>query len=296
MTNHFCFICNNNIVLENNNGRDYDSTKHYLLCKICITSTNICSKSRCKDMYLLSDRDLHGTKYLFIKNPNNHNRYYLYIDIEKIIVKKYGNLDKLKKLLNKKENNIQILQQNKQQKINRRKNKLIKALQEHKLEFNNNGDSYMYINYGEPSINTIIEQEMQKNSNKMIRRLRLANALSRVNIKLDETLESVNNYINNTEYTYPPGTNINKVVKDIEMEYFLKHYTNYPILIKSMNKKMATELALKQYINNNTNNTNNNTNNINEINKLNDLNSLNHLPDSVSKKINELNEIKLSFD
>ena len=225
MTKYVCNNCDSNIILTNkNDSRDYDPTKHYLLCKKCINkiinSAGLCSKSKCKQMFSFTDNDLLRTKYLFIRNPNNHHRYYLYSDIEKIIIHKYGNLESFKNAIEQKEHRIKIIKQQKAHKINKRRDKLVQALRDNKLEFNNIGDSFMYINYGEPSIEKIIKKEIKKTSRKLTRRQILAKALSKINIKLDESLESVYNFINGIGIS----GDIDETIKAIEMEYFYKEY------------------------------------------------------------------------
>jgi hypothetical protein len=242
---HICTYCNKKLRINNLkiDSKIYDATKHFLLCKNCVTTTIVCSKSKCKEMYLLTDTDLIGIKILYIANLNNSTSYYLYSDIETIITNKYGNVDSLKKKLKKRESRKQSINEKKQKIIAKRKQELINALDENKLEFNNYGDTFMYINYGKPDIETIIKKEVKKTSKRMTRRRRLSKALSKVNIKLDETLESVNNYINNNN-----NNTLDEVVRAVEIEYFFKYKTDYDELSKTMDYTEAKDIAMQQYM------------------------------------------------
>lgn len=245
MTLYNCINCDDNIILKNNNGRDYDPSKHYLLCKQCINGTNICSKLKCNENYLLTNNDLHPLKYLYIVNPSNCKKYYLYSDIEKVIAQKYGNIDSLKKTMNEREKKLDLIKQKKLHKIDNRRNELVKALQENKLEFQNYGNSFMYINYGQSSVEDIIKEEIKKTSNKMVKRQILALALSKVNITLDESLSSVYNFINGVGYK----NDIDEVVKAVEIEHFFKYNTDYNKLVKNMgiDEIVAKDIAIKRY-------------------------------------------------
>lgn len=223
--------------------RKYDPIKHYILCKECIKNTKLCSRSKCKDKFMLTDKDIHRLKYLFITNSNNQNKFFLYNDIEKIIISKYGSLDNLKKIYTQKKEKLKQQEQKKLDIINDRKNKLIEAFKVNKLEFKYHGDCYLYINYGEPSIDSIIEKELKNITYKNQRRFILAKALSKVNIKLDESLESCYNYINSIGYK-----DLDETVRAVELEYFFKHKTNYNELINVYNKQKAMDIAFKKYL------------------------------------------------
>ena len=74
----------------------------------------------------------------------------------------------------------------------------------------------------------------------------MAGRLEKINIPLDESIESCNRYIKNI------GTlTLEETIKDIEIEYFLIQNTNYKELLKSNNKEKARDLALEYYMKNN---------------------------------------------
>ena len=111
-----------------------------------------------------------------------------------------------------------------------------------KLEFKNYGDAYSYIHYGKPSLENIINDELDKNKQKNTRRMMLAKELHKLNIPLDETLNSCYEYINNIN-----NKPIEDVVRHIEIENFLKHKTNYNELRKKYNDVTAKEIAIRNY-------------------------------------------------
>ena len=130
---------------------------------------------------------------------------------------------------------------NENNKIEREK-KIREIFQFNKLEFKNFGDVYAYINYGKPDLETVVNNEIIKITNKHNRRIILANELKKLNILLDESLKSCYEYIN--EISTKP---LDDVVRCIEIEYFLKHNTNYDKLLEKYDIKKARELAIRKY-------------------------------------------------
>lgn len=234
MNQNCCQLCNAPVY------QTCDITKYYILCYTCIKSNIIYSKTHCKKEFMLNDNDLKNIK--MVRFNNNYN-YYLYVDIEKIILNKYGSLANLRLLI--KDNNVkQETKKIKSQNIqNIREKKLKEVLKHNKLEFRNHGNFYSYIHYGIPTLETIVMDELKKHKEKVERRQQLSNELSKLDIPLDETLKSCYEYIYNLTNKPLPV-----VIRNIEVEHFLKHETDYDILCKTYSSETAQEIALKKYV------------------------------------------------
>lgn len=121
------------------------------------------------------------------------------------------------------ENKYDILLNGKEKKMLERKNDLMTHFLDNKLEYKEYGDCYLYVKYGKPPIDEIIENEKKKIRIKNKRRIKLAEKLSERNIDFDENNKLCHDYINNI------GCNgLHDTIRLIEIE----NYTN-----KNNNKK-----------------------------------------------------------
>ena len=193
--NNKCVTCNKEI-LFNPFTRQYNMNNNFLVCKVCMKTVNIYSKLKCKKILALHDNDLNGLKHLYIENMNNNSKFYLYSDLEQVIVNKYGSVDNMKHHRSRKTSRIRKRQDKKRAESQKRKEKIKQKLKENKLDFKNHGDIYSYINYGKPSIQEIIKSQNEKNSRKNSRRIQLAKALITINKHFDESSDVCYNYIN----------------------------------------------------------------------------------------------------
>ena len=112
-----------------------------------------------------------------------------------------------------------------------------------KLEYKNYGDCFSFVYYGDPSIETVIENELKKLDCKSARKIKLAEQLLKLNIPLDETLPSCYNYINNIGCK-----NLYQTIRAIEVEYFFKYKTDYIKLLNTYSPHQAKDIALQKYI------------------------------------------------
>jgi len=189
--NYYCHSCNkhlkNSILYKN-------YIDEHLFCNLCLKSQKVCSRSKCKKIFLLSDNDINGLKKIFI---NSNQQFFLYNDVKKVVLNKYGTMKNLENiLLDKKRNkDIKITKQN-NSKLDR-ENKLREALIINKLEYKNYGDCYSYIHYGKPSLETVIFNELKKNQEKSNRRTILAMELNKLGLTLDESIPLHYEFINN---------------------------------------------------------------------------------------------------
>lgn len=218
---------------------NYSENKHYLLCKKCLGETDVCSKSKCKKIFLLSDNDLKNTRFIY---ASNQYQFYVYDDVKNVVNNKYGSIENLQKIINA--NKIKKDQQIKKVELTKldRETKLKELFQLNKLEYRNYGDCYSYVNYGEPKIEIVLNNELTKTRDINNRRMELANELHKINIQLDETLKSCYEYIHNLN-----TKDLHDTVRCIEIEHFLKYKTDYDKLRKSHSGSQAKDIALRKY-------------------------------------------------
>ncbi len=124
----------------------------------------------------------------------------------------------------------------------KRENEIKEIFKLNKLEFKNYGDVYSYINYGKPDIETVMKNTLLKLNEKNERRLKLSEELIKINIPYDETYKACYEYINNI------GTkDFTDIIRNIEVEHFLRTQTNYLELRKKYNDRVAQDIAMRQY-------------------------------------------------
>ncbi len=193
MSIYNCCKCNIKLIFEN----IITPRRYHLYCKKCIHETKFCSMSKCQKLFLLNNDDFKGLKYLYFDNPNNNTKFFVYSEVEKIVLHKYGNFNKLNELLKIKHQRIEERRARRQQQINKRKEELINSFADNKLEFKYHGDSYSYIHYGTPSLKEVVDNELNKIEKKSKRRIILARRLSKLGIVFDEKSRHSYNYINN---------------------------------------------------------------------------------------------------
>jgi hypothetical protein len=214
MNQFICSSCNPDLDFNQDN-------QELFFCKSCLSKIKLYSRSYCKKLHHnLDNYCLNRLKYVIVKNI----KYYLSTDLDYLI----KNLKQIRK---------EILQD---------------ELKKYKLEFNNYGDSYLYIHYGQPSIDYIIKNELKKNNEKTERKIRLSKYLSEINLPLDESLDACYDYINNIG-----SKNIKETVRAIEIEYFLKYKTDYLNIKNIYQDDIAKDIAIKKYFINLQNNYNN---------------------------------------
>jgi len=165
----------------------------------------------------LNDNDLVNIRIIYL--DNNYN-FYIYDDIQQLVINKYGSISELQEIITKKK----LIRKEKEKKrmmlIQERENHLKTLFQLNKLEFKNYGDCYSFIHYSIPDAETVIKNELLKNAERNNRRIMLANKLKHLNIPVDETLKSCYEYINNLT-----TKELNDIVRGVEIEYFIKHNT-----------------------------------------------------------------------
>ena len=186
-----CSLIINKKYIDNN----FNSKNHYIYCQKCIKNIKVCSKSKLKKIFMLSDKDILNEKTIYLKN-NTDGMFYLYDDIYNIVLNKYGSFENYKDTIEQKKKNRDVkIKKGNELKLQREK-ELKKELMMNKLEYKKYGDCYSYVNYGKPDIKTVIKRELEKEIVKNNRRIELAQELSKYSIKLDENLKTCYEYIN----------------------------------------------------------------------------------------------------
>jgi hypothetical protein len=169
--------------------------------------------SKCRKLFLLNNDDFKGLKYLYFENPNNNSKFFIYDEIEKVIINKYSNFQTLYKFLKAKQKKKEERLQQRQEKINKRRRELIDILADNKLEFKYRGDAYLYIHYGKPSLQVVVNGELNKIEEKNERRIKLAKKLSKLGIVFDEKSIHCYNYINNIG-----SKNLYETIRAVELD------------------------------------------------------------------------------
>lgn len=207
-----CEHCKKPITSNNNTNTNFN--KYTLLCKPCIKTQNITISEK-EFIYKFNITPPESIYPIYIKNATT-NYYY----------KKHINT-LLKKINKTKQEHI-------------RREELKEVFKQCKLDYYETGDCYSYIYYNTPPISQIITNENNKLREKFDRRIELANLLNTRNIMLDESVLLCKSYISN-------GGDINKVVKNIEINHKMQHNKNYNNAIN----KIGYNKALKMYKGNN---------------------------------------------
>jgi len=236
-----CNHCNTKVVIGKLSSQ-IDNAKQYTFCDNCIKTQAFCSKSKCRLIFLLNDDDMKNLKYLYINNKNNKSQFYLYKDIEQVVLNKYGSFDKLNEMYEQK---VDVKGKKDGKGLtaeHKRKQELISALNQNKLEFQNHGDCYSYVKYGTPDIETVIQNMLVKLKRVSERRIELAKLLSDNGVPFNEEFGPCYNYIHDIGYK-----NLAETVQDAEIDHFLRTNTNYVSLLKKYNREVASEVALRTY-------------------------------------------------
>lgn len=198
----------------------------------------IYSKTQCYEHFLLDEHDLQQIGH--VQGKNKKTKYYTRADVEKVALEKHGSYENLDRLLRKRQKRQEKIRKTNQKKRNDRRHTLMQAFYENKLEFKSYGDCYSYIHYGKPDIDTILEQENQNQNKKMIRRMTLAQELSKVNVKLEEKFRSCHDYI------HKGGSDLQHIVEEAKIEDYLKKETDYMALLDKYPAEKAKTYAIEQ--------------------------------------------------
>ena len=140
-----CQDCHNQIQNNSLTSRKVSISDHYIYCKKCLRSKEVCSLSKSKKIFLLGDDDFKKLKTIYICNPKNKNKFFIFSDVKKIVIQKYGSIENLQNIKNNKEYEKKLKNINKNKKIENRKKLLIEELRNNKLEFKNHGDCYSFV-------------------------------------------------------------------------------------------------------------------------------------------------------
>lgn len=174
--NNYCKLCNKFVkviktgeTILSENHRQYNNKIHFLLCKSCRNTSNITSFTICKKKYQLKKQQLNNLKILYISNIRNNNKYYIWNDINNIIISIYGSLDKFQ-LVRETDLGKKMVRE-RQTQLNKihRELELRRIFKDNKLDFScNYGDCYTYVQYGWPSIDSILDNKIDEYNSESI--------------------------------------------------------------------------------------------------------------------------------
>lgn len=214
MLSYSCQECSEAVYIQNMT-RIPSTICHFILCNKCIKIKKLISFTKCKKMYFLTNADVNGLKYLYISNKKNISKFYIYDEIETIIINKYGTINKITELTTIKNKQIEQKHLKKQALIKKRKDELLEILTANKLELKNYGDCYSYIHFGTPSIDDIIINSLNNLNDKQNRRIELSTELSKYYIKFDEKNSYCCDYVNNIGCS-----DLNSTIENIVMSHY----------------------------------------------------------------------------
>ena len=204
--NNSCNVCE---LYYNKNNIDYNKI---FLCNTCINYFNVCKNITKKQNNIIFNN---------IKNP-------IYINSK--------TFEKIKSSIIKKRN-ITSIEYNQLQ----RKQQLFKILKEYKLEYKKNSICDIFIKYGIPKLQDVINVLEKENINTISNLKLLSKELTKLNLKFDKKLPSHFNYIKN-------GGNINKTIEIGKIENIIINSTEYLEYLKKYSNEDALDMACIEYI------------------------------------------------
>jgi hypothetical protein len=239
MNNYTCYICPNILIINTTIKYTYDPNIHIIICNICRKNIPLYSNSFCTKSLLLSNDELLDIKFVY--NPNNKKKLYIESDIKSIIHKKY-NTTILK----------DIRHRHKLSEIDKRRAELKQTLFDYKLEYNEFGLSFLYINFGQIDITSVIDEQIKIQDLKIQKRMYLIELFKRNNLIYNDKMRSCYEFIHDIS-----NRSEEEILQIAEIENFLMESTNYLSLLSKYEYIDARDIALKEYVNN-TNQSNKN--------------------------------------
>ena len=199
-----CNLCD---IYYNKNNINYNNIS---LCEKCITNFEIYTDNSIK----------------------NKNIICIFNTLKKPIYINSKTFKKIKFYILKKKNNINQL---------RRKQELFKTLKEYKLEYKKHSICDIFIKYGIPKIQDVINILEKDNIDTISNLTYLSIELNKLNLKFDKKLPSHFNYIKN-------GGNLNKTIEIGKIENIIINNTEYLEYLKKHSNEDALDMACIEYI------------------------------------------------
>jgi hypothetical protein len=203
-----------------------------LFCDNCGKKYIFHTRKQCIELGL-NNKDLRKIKCVYV--GNSFYKKYIKSDVNLL-------LDSLHKTYNENITN------KKKQKEKKRKKTLKRELEQNGLNLKSYGDCYSYIKNGKPPLKEVIQNELLKMNNILLKINKFKPKLIEKGINIDNLDNNIYfssklqyNYLEDDEY-------INVAVKKIETEYFLRKYTKFNQYLEIYSPKKAKLLALKDYV------------------------------------------------
>lgn len=127
-------------------------------------------------------------------------------------------------------------------KRNQRREKLYELFDEYRIPVSLTGDCYSFIERGQPDLETVLENELQKQFTYQERRMKLTRALEKVDIDYHDDYLECRNYVHQRN-----NRTLAETVRAVEIEHFLRTHTDYVSLLADHTPEGAQEIALRQY-------------------------------------------------
>jgi hypothetical protein len=219
----YCCICNDklqDIIDQNKNlytltNKNINLTNIHPICDECFYSDTYIDLMKILDQYELNEVNMVNFRVFLYK--------------EKFYILSYEWKDFLK-------SNSRAMSEN------TRKSKLIKIINEYKLNDVKLNICKAYIKFGQPSLEYVVKQLQEKQTKKNNRMYNLISKLKKHGKQYDEKIPAYSNYIKN-------GGNINNIIKESELESIFVYNTNYLHYLKHNDANTARYLASIEYVN-----------------------------------------------
>lgn len=238
MTTIKCENCLKDVQYSHRNFKKYNHELNFVLCTCCIQNNILYTKDFCKNNLYLTEKEISELKYLF--NPNVNKKLYWEKYINNYFLNKYGTKEKLKIIINQKKQKKEVSKLKKDKVISERRQLLMKILYENKIDYNENGICYTYINYGFPNIDDLVKQLISESQNIIEKKINFIQLLKENNIEINENMNSYKQYINNNY------SNVTEIIKKAKVEDFLIKNTNYLNYLSTMNYENAKDKAIQE--------------------------------------------------
>lgn len=212
-----CKICNIRRIEKIDNYINFE----FDICLKCIKCQNVYSEHTCKSTFEIPSEDLAKlTKYV------DHCGTYYY------------DRDQITKLAIESSNDINI---EKDMWLKIRKDLLMDKLKSMKLQYKKNSICDAYIKYGSPDLKTVVENLVQKQTERSIRFSKMTKYLEKHQLCYNDKLPCFEDYLNG-------HIGLNEINTNYEIDTFLINETNYTHLLTKYDRETARELAINESI------------------------------------------------
>jgi uncharacterized protein Usg len=214
---HPCKICN---IRRRESFEVYINPKCNI-CSKCIKCENAYSEYICENTFEISKEDLKKLEK--------------YIGVDGIC---YYDREQITKMVIETSNNKNV-ERDMKQKI--RKDILMNKLRDLKLQYKKNSICDAYIKYGSPDLKTVVENLVQKQTDRGVRFTKMIKYLEKHNMRYDDKIPCFEDYLNE-------NIELRDIRDNYEIDIFLVNETDYINLLLKYDRDTARELAINESI------------------------------------------------